>query len=73
MRLEGPEVLDELHTSAERLFNSLLSARRQQAAELSDQLHLAQTQLEIQRAEIEALRDILQRQSTVAEGSDQGY
>ncbi|KAJ4497123.1 hypothetical protein C8R41DRAFT_917777 [Lentinula lateritia] len=45
LRLEGPSVLDELHGSADRLFTSLLSSRRQEAAELTDKLLLAQNRI----------------------------
>lgn len=68
LRREGPSNLDELHQYANRLFTSLLSSRRQQAAELSDKLYLAETQIATQNAELEALRDALQKQNSAHSG-----
>ncbi|KAJ3847662.1 hypothetical protein EV368DRAFT_23512, partial [Lentinula lateritia] len=42
LRREGPSALDELHGTADRLFTSLLSARRQEAAELSNEVQKLQ-------------------------------
>ncbi|KAF9048142.1 hypothetical protein BDP27DRAFT_1243455, partial [Rhodocollybia butyracea] len=56
LRQEVPSVLDELHGTADRLFTSLMSSRRQDAAELSDKLFLANqriAELENERRELQ--------------------
>ncbi|KAJ3754224.1 hypothetical protein EV360DRAFT_52029, partial [Lentinula raphanica] len=70
LRREGPSALDELHSNADRLFTSLISARRQETAELSIQVQkLQEEKAALEREKAEWQRREQERQDTQGETS----